>query len=230
MSHIADPGSIRTHHFTAARRLRYAVVGTGPAVWFVLHGFNQLAPRFLRRFLALAGDGRRTVVAPEGLHRQYVSGSYGHVGASWMTKEDRETDIGDYVCYLDSLAATLLGEPRAATVLGFSQGAHTALRWAALGKTAFRRIVLWGAGLPDDMDLAGHKRVLAGSEIWLVRGLRDEYWSETAHSAAKDRLEAAGLVGNTLVYDGGHRIDTGALLSLAGSPLPGHQSEGDPAP
>ncbi|NIP78275.1 MAG: phospholipase, partial [Gemmatimonadetes bacterium] len=86
-------------------------------VWFVLHGYGQLAERFVRRFDALPGvrDGMRAVVAPEALSRFYVeeevTGPHGpesRVGATWMTRADREHEIRDYVEYLDRVAAAVL--------------------------------------------------------------------------------------------------------------------------
>ncbi|MGH7540318.1 MAG: hypothetical protein ACRELC_04915, partial [Gemmatimonadota bacterium] len=79
---------IRTEHVTIERRARYAALGdrkVAPAhVWFVLHGYGQLAPRFVRSFEAL-DDGSRWIVAPEGLHRYYLDHAERKVGASWMT-------------------------------------------------------------------------------------------------------------------------------------------------
>lgn len=105
----------REHHLAVDRTARYWTLGgddhEAPAeIWFVLHGYKQLARRFLRRFEAVASPGR-LVVAPEGLSRFYVSSGGGRhgaesvVGASWMTREDRRAEIADYVGYLDRLAA-----------------------------------------------------------------------------------------------------------------------------
>lgn len=79
-------------HLEVARTARYWVIGedvSNPAeVWFVLHGYKQLACRFLRRFEPLA-DGTRLLVAAEGLSRFYAEESPGRhgpgavVGATW---------------------------------------------------------------------------------------------------------------------------------------------------
>ncbi|MFY7923741.1 MAG: esterase, partial [Gemmatimonas sp.] len=67
-----SPGDIRIHTRPTVRTARYSVLGTEPAeaqrVWFVLHGYGQLAPRFLRHF-AGAVPPDTCVVAPEGLSR-----------------------------------------------------------------------------------------------------------------------------------------------------------------
>ncbi len=102
------------------RTARYRVLGDperAAEVWFVLHGYGQLAERFVARFQALPGlaEGTRAVVAPEALSRFYLDvgggehGADSPVGATWMTREDREHEIRDYVEYLDRLADELLG-------------------------------------------------------------------------------------------------------------------------
>jgi hypothetical protein len=65
-------------------------------VWFVCHGYAQLANYFIRNFEIL-NDGKNLIIAPEGLNRFYWKGFSDRVVASWMTKEDREDDIKDYL-------------------------------------------------------------------------------------------------------------------------------------
>ena len=62
----------------------------------------MLAGDFIKTFDELASNGD-FVIAPEALSRLYVKGDYGNVGANWMTKEDRENEISDYINYLDEL-------------------------------------------------------------------------------------------------------------------------------
>ena len=62
----------REHRIEVTRTARYWTLGAEDApteVWFVLHGYRQLAERFLRRFVPL-DDGSRLVVAPEGLSEE----------------------------------------------------------------------------------------------------------------------------------------------------------------
>lgn len=211
---------IETRHLTIERRVRYAVAGDPDAagrVWIVLHGYNQLADRFLRRFEGLV-DGSTCVVAPEGLHRHYIDHAARRVGASWMTSEDRLTDIEDYVAYLDQLWATLArranGPPRL-SALGFSQGVHTLCRWIAFGSAPIERAVLWGATVPPDLDLAAHGARLAAADLHLVVGDADEYFGRDAVRAHEDRLDAAGIPFRSIGYAGGHEIDRETLLGLA---------------
>ncbi|HEX6693325.1 MAG TPA: hypothetical protein VF035_01355, partial [Longimicrobiales bacterium] len=136
--HAASPAvqlsTARELHIAVQKTARYAVLGdlADPReVWFVIHGYGQLARRFLRRFTSLVGDGR-LIVAPEALNRYYFETSPGvhardaGIGGTWMTHEDRETEIADYIAYLDQLYHFIIGGaqrvPARVVVLGFSQG------------------------------------------------------------------------------------------------------------
>src|SRR3954465_7736941 len=106
------------HHLTVPRTARYHTLGdaaTARECWFVLHGHAQLSGYFIRHFEPL-DDGRRLIVAPEALNRFYIErtswqgAGHARVGATWMTREDRLAEIGDYVAYLDRLYEELLGD------------------------------------------------------------------------------------------------------------------------
>jgi len=213
------------HHIRVARTARYWTAGNPAAtdVWFVLHGYRQLAKRFLRRFEAIASD-RRLVVAPEALSRFYVSSGGGRhgvesvVGATWMTREDRDAEIADYVGYLDRLAARIgdgRGDARSISVLGFSQGVATACRWAVLGSIRPGRLILWGDFLPPDLDLVEARRRLVGVDVVLVRGSGDGALSPALAEAESARIDAAALDVRRVVYSGGHDIHRETLEALA---------------
>ena len=64
--------------------------------------------------------------------RLYLDNTYTRVGASWLTREDRDAEIADFTGYLNALYDQVLdGRDPAAlhiSLLGFSQGAATACR------------------------------------------------------------------------------------------------------
>lgn len=217
------------HHIPVPRTARYHTLGPAPAegaeeVWVVLHGYRQLAGRFLRRFRGLA-DGRRLLVAPEGLSRFYVEretgrhGPHSVVGASWMTRDDREHEIADYVRYLDLLAARLLeGTPRERvhlTVLGFSQGVATACRWSVLGSWPPERLVAWGDTLPPDLPEDRARERLGRMELVSVRGDADRTRRADAEEDEAERLARWGIDRTVVTWPGGHAVDPGLLERLA---------------
>lgn len=215
---------MRQHHLEVRKTARFWTLGDpqlADEIWFVLHGYKQLARRFLRRFEPIAADAR-LIVAPEGLSRFYVSAERGRhgpesvVGASWMTREDRLTEIADYVAYLDGVAEHVAASGRLpVTVLGFSQGVATACRWVASGSIEPRRLLLWGDLVPPDLDVASAARALDGVDVVLVRGRHDPAISPERASDEAERLSRAGITSRTVRYEGGHEIDEETLRALA---------------
>src|SRR5438067_7492626 len=179
-------GFMHEHHIGVSRSARYFTLGEKPQgvaeVWFVCHGYGQLAARFLEK-LRVLDDGRRHLVAPEGLSRFYLTESptERRVGATWMTQEDRLAEIDDYVRYLDAVYDDVFGRIDRARVtvhaLGFSQGAATVSRWTALGKSRIDRVILWGGEFPPDLDLTGADVAgrLRAAPLTLVFGRSDEH-------------------------------------------------------
>lgn len=204
------------------RTAHYAMFGQPDSrptdCWFVCHGYGQLAHRFLRRFEPAARPGR-LIVAPEGLSRFYVDGANGTVGASWMTREGRDTEIEDHLHYLDALAARLLpesGVEQPNLVLGFSQGCATASRWVARGSARPATLVLWGELPAYDLtdDDYGNLRD-QGTLVRLVVGRQDPYLSLSAVDRASQAIERHGLAVDIVVYDGGHEIDGPTLSDIS---------------
>ena len=230
-----DDSRVVQHAIVVPRTARYYTLGPTHGfpreLWFVIHGYGQLAGRFIKQFASL-DDDTRLIVAPEALNRYYLdsiperrSQSAPRVGATWMTREDREAEIADYVSYLDRVAAEvrhhLAGASPRIVVLGFSQGTATACRWLAASELRAEQLVLWGGLVPPELELAAWSERLQGANITLVAGERDEYATDTVVAAEAERLSEAGVQYALQRYDGGHAIDATALGSLAASFTPG---------
>jgi predicted esterase len=188
-------------------------------VWYVCHGYGQLAHRFLARFKSIEVPGR-WIVAPEGLSRYYVRGSGGHVGASWMTREDRDQEILDYLSYLDSLHHHLTegGDkaPERVVLLGFSQGCATVTRWAARGSIRPDRLILWGEVQAHDLTDEDYQRLRERpGRIELVAGREDPVVPAEAIDRAAAVLKAQGLEVEVMTFAGGHDIDSATLGLIA---------------
>ncbi len=208
------------HHLPIRRTARYYTMeptGAVRDVWFVLHGYGQLAAFFLKNFEAL-DDGQRLIVAPEALSRFYLPG-HQRVGASWMTKEDRHTEIEDYLAYLDALYDHVLEDldPDAVTVhvLGFSQGTDTASRWALLGYARVDHLVLWAGDLAHDLDLDAHRAALRRLGLTFVVGHSDEYLTPDRLAEHEARLRRHDVPYRLVPFDGGHHLDADVLRRLA---------------
>ena len=221
-----DSGMSEERHIATTRTARYYILGEPSRevndVWFVCHGYGQLAVDFIKEFEGIA-DPRRVIVAPEALSRYYIStegkfhGPDSQVGATWMTREDREVEIADYVRYLDDLYAEIMkrvGESRV-TVLGFSQGGATANRWLTRGSSRADRLVMWGALLATDSDLNQAARFFRSVELTLVYGTRDQFADEGMIAKYMKVLDSHSIPYKVVTFDGGHRMDRETLRTMA---------------
>lgn len=205
-----------------SRTARYFTLGkfTDPLreVWFVCHGYGQLASHFLRQFEALA-DSHRLIIAPEGLSRFYWQGFSGRVAASWMTREDRLHEIDDYVNYLDAVyQQTFLNLNRESvkvTALGFSQGTATVSRWVCRGAAQIDRLILWGGLLPSDLDLDHASPILQKKNLTFVIGKNDQFANSENLAEQQTRLRKINVQHEVISFDGGHEIDAATLRQLA---------------
>ena len=186
-------------------------------IWFVLHGQGQLAAYFIKKFNLIVSSQRK-VIAPEGLSRYYLDGFYGRVGSTWMTKENRGIDIENYLTYLTEIYYREVISPNECkiTVLGFSQGAATASRWALMEGIKIDRLILWAGLFPPDLDFELGTRKLENVEIVNVYGEQDEYLTQERVNEQFQLADRLGIDMITKTFKGGHTIDIKTLQDLIG--------------
>ena len=221
-------------HIVAVKTARYVVLGPedGPVreVWVACHGYGQLAAYFARHFRAVERPGR-LIVVPEGLNRFYLDGGdggrYERVAASWMTRDDRETDIADTNRYLDDVlvAACTRADADVGTIplvgFGFSQGTATVARWLAMSPLVrqraerVRQLILWGGGLPHDLDLGAERAWLTAADLTLVAGDRDGLATPARVLEQERRMTEAGIAHRVISFAGEHRLNDRVLRDLA---------------
>jgi predicted esterase len=211
------------HHISFSFSGRYFTIGdkaTALQVWFVLHGYGQLAEFFIRKFRVLE-QRRIYVVAPEGLSRFYledinqrVQSRNNRVGATWMTREDRLTDIRNYIAFLNGIYSKEVNDATKVTVLGFSQGAATASRWVTEGSIEFDRLILWGGILPPDLDLSQGTNILRNKETIFVKGSEDPFMNDSRFAEMNQLSSKLQIAPRIVNYSGGHDIDEGTLLGM----------------
>ncbi len=228
-----DAGEIRTHARPTTRTARYAVVGAEPEraaqVWFVLHGYGQLAARFLRPFVGVVADNT-CVVAPEALSRFYLEspradGSHlQRIGASWLTREARELEIADAMHWLALVhdevvdrATRGMGAPPTVNLLGFSQGVATTMRWLSHGGITPAQWVVWAGGLAHDVDVARLRIPLANARVTMVAGTSDHFATAEVQAHVRDSLELLGAPVQQLTFAGAHHLDSRVLRDVLGT-------------
>ena len=209
---------MENHQLLVRKTARYFTLGnphTASKLWFVLHGYGQLATFFIRKFNDLDLT-QNFIVAPEGMHRFYLSGNSGRVGASWMTKEGREDDINDNLHFLDELYQhisknnTFLEK----NLLGFSQGGATASRWHEKGVFNATNFILWASIFPPDLDLPKMSNTFLNSNNFFVVGDDDEYFNSDKIEVIRRAFLEQNLSFKDILYRGKHTITEEGLNRL----------------
>lgn len=200
----------REHRLSVGRSARCFSRGGEAAAeaWVVLHGYGQLASRFIRGFESIATP-TRLVVAPEGLSRFYLDAGAGKVGASWMTREDRLHEIEDCLAYLGQVRAAII-PPVPLTILGFSQGVATAARWAVVTAPAPLRLICWGGLVPEEIPAAR----LVPIRLTYVVGTQEEWAPPAAVEAQAAAYRQGGVSVEVHRFDGGHEVRATELARL----------------
>jgi predicted esterase len=183
-------------------------------VWWVLHGYGQLAQYFIQKFKPLNEKGI-CVIAPEGLSRFYLQGNQGRVGATWMTQENRLMDIENYITYLNFIHKKEIGQRHVkTTLLGFSQGAATLMRWAMNNQVQFDRLILWAGLFPSDIDFTKGAELLKGKEVIEVLGKQDEFITADRIQEMMKLNMQLNIDPVILEFDGKHELKEEVLLKI----------------
>ena len=198
------------------KKARYFLLGNPgddtSIVWVVLHGYGMLSEFFIQKFKKL--ENKNTLIlAPEALNRFYIDTNYGRVGASRMTKDERQDDIKENIKYLNSLMDQIIreiGHNRfKINVLGFSQGGATACRWLFKSGLKFENLIMWAGDIPKDTLTEENRLKWSDMNTHLVMGKKDELINEEMILNADFILHGhthryrSELIKNTLVFNPG---------------------------
>jgi predicted esterase len=185
-------------------------------IWIIFHGYGQLVEFFIRKFQEFDTIDR-LFIAPEGTNYQYLSGFSGRVGANWMTRHERERAIANNHRFLDLLMGELLKKfeivPKF-NVLGFSQGAATATRWASRWDVQLDRLVLWAGGFASDMILEDARAKFLNTEIHLALGEKDEMINPESIDVQEKLIRDLGKSAHKHLFAGGHELDQELLRKI----------------
>lgn len=192
-------------------------------VWIVIHGYGQLAQYFIKKFQKLT-EQNICVIAPEGLSRFYLSDlteqgrTDNKVGATWMTRENRLTDIDNYITYLDTIYKNELSEIKnvPVTLLGFSQGCATVCRWALSRNINFERLILCAGIFPPDMNFKEGHDALVSKKTYVVIGDKDHFVTEERMKEFNDLALKLGIQPEKIIFSGKHEINEEVLMKFSG--------------
>lgn len=171
---------IKQHHVPVSTEASYCTLNNltekTERVWLVFHGYGQLAHYFIKKFEILDPE-KNFIIAPQGLSKYYLNGFYGRVGASWMTKEDRLTDIQNQYSYIDSVLKDA-GDISTKKLIyfGFSQGTATMGRYAGHAKIPFEKMVIWAGTFPPDIESQEYDFLTRREEISYFTSKQDPFF------------------------------------------------------
>lgn len=183
-------------------------------IWFVCHGYGQLSRFFIKKFEIL-DPKTNFVIAPQGLSKFYLKGFSGRVGATWMTKEDRLTDIENQWTFLESVFDKELQgidlSNKKIYALGFSQGAATISRWLTFTKNSIDKLIIWSGEVPNEFYQMDRDKI---PPIKLVYGKQDPFISFLEIEKQKEDFIKQSITFKVIDFDGKHEVLSEILLLL----------------
>lgn len=180
---------------------------------YALHGYAQLASDLLETLLP-AVPSHVCVVAPEGLNRFYAKGFGGKPVATWMTSEDREHEIADYIHFLNHLHAHILpqGFKGKIGILGFSQGVATASRWIANEQVKADVFIICSGDIALELRNPVHATIKQIEQIHYISANQDPFLSESAKADVQSVLSQLKCTQH--YFDGTHEINPPTLSPI----------------
>jgi predicted esterase len=182
-------------------------------IWFVCHGMGYLSRYFIRYFKELNED-ENYIIAPQAPNTYYQGSDFKHVGASWLTKENTETETKNTLEYFDAIfKAENLPKHINLIVFGYSQGVSVASRFVAKRQIQCSQLVLHSGGLPKEL-IAGDFKFLK-AKVTLIYGDKDEYITEVRLKHENNRAkELFGKDVTIINFDGIHEVNTKIINHL----------------
>ncbi|MEM9896763.1 MAG: alpha/beta hydrolase [Bacteroidota bacterium] len=184
-------------------------------VWLAFHGYGQLAQFFIKKFEGL--DAKKNfIIAPQGISKYYLKGVNGRVGASWMTKEDRLTEIENQFAYIDAVLNDVGDISKKQLIyFGFSQGTATMGRYAAHSQRPFTKMIIWAGTFPPDTKKQNWRFLKGTEQILYYTSKEDIYFREEMITQQREVLLASvGVDPLHHWYDGGHRVIADIVTAL----------------
>lgn len=190
-----------------------------PSIWIACHGYGQLAEFFIRKFEVFASKGDFGVVL-QGLHKFYFTPE--RVGASWMTKHDREVDLENQFTYFKTVFEQVFSDTDLSKVqvnlLGFSQGVSAIARLLFQLKLPFDNLILWAGGFPPELPGSDISFLKKDARIIVALGDQDQYYNEENYRINLDYMKKTfGIEPEVHVYPGNHSLDPILLEDWLGS-------------
>lgn len=192
------------HHVTCEIQARYFVdepdCDSIKATWMLLHGYGQLARDLRVCFAPCLNPGIRCIY-PEGLSNFYSSLRKSRVGASWMTRENRQVAINNALQYLKTVVDNSV---KPDLILGFSQGAEMASRLSLLLES--KTLVLWGGRLAPEVFEPEMLEKMRTKKVIKVQASDDVIYTMEQHEKDCEQYDSYGITYEVMPFQGAHEV------------------------
>ncbi|MEQ8580786.1 MAG: alpha/beta hydrolase [Marinoscillum sp.] len=185
-------------------------------IWLVFHGYGQLSRYFLRKFEGL-DPVENYIIAPQGISKTYLEGFSGRVGASWMTSEDRLTEIANQKVYIDAVIAAhqIDWADKRLVYFGFSQGVATMCRYAAHARLPFDQMILWAGMFPPELANKDYDFLNRKISVKYFTGSRDPFYETGMKEGQVSKVRAVlGVDAEVRTFDGVHEVRADLINAL----------------
>ena len=190
------------------------MTSTTKNVWIACHGIGFLSKYFISYFEELNPEDNY-IIAPQAPSKYYQTKAYKYVGASWLTKENKEIEIENVLNYLDSvLEKENLPEDKKIILMGFSQGVSIVTRWLVQRKIHCDHLVIHSGSIPLEFTKENFS-YLPNLKTTVIYGNKDEYLNQ---DKLEDQLKYARNIfpnpPEVIEFDGKHVVDKNSLAKI----------------
>lgn len=184
--------------------------------WVVFHGIGYLSRYFLRHFSGLDPQVHY-LIAPQAPSLYYLSDTYTHVGASWLTREHTQGHMDNLMEYLDSVLREEGIQPRdALDYFAYSQGVSVLCRWLARRPVGGGRIFLYAGKPPAELRPEAFSHLPETMPVVVVFGNQDPFLKPEDRPGLLARYrELFGDRLQVVAFDGGHELRNDLIVQLA---------------
>lgn len=187
-------------------------------IWLVFHGYGQLGERFIQKFGFLVSE-TTAIVAPQGPDRFYFD-HFRKVGASWTTRNQRETHLYNQQAYLDAMWAQVTASISSNKVrihsLAFSQGVSVQTRWLSSRKVEVEQLIFWAGGYPHDIERGSWGYLSEATSIRCIVGESDEFLTPERMEEERTKILSHHPQAEFVMFEGKHEMPANMMREMLG--------------
>lgn len=185
-------------------------------IWLVFHGYGQLAESFIQKFGFLVSE-TTAIVAPQGPDRFYFD-HFRKVGASWTTRNQRETHLQNQQTYLDAMwsevTAAISGEGVRIHSLAFSQGVSVQTRWLSSRKIGVEEMIFWAGGYPHDLEDGAWDYQSENTKVRCIVGESDEFLTPERMEEERTKILRYHPQAEFVMFEGKHEMPASVMREM----------------